>query len=196
MTCKTLDGSFIDYDITFAAPYDSTPINATAKLPNGTVITYGASATYAVYPTRITDPNGNYITISYVGDQGPRLAAITDTVGRNVLFYYDASNCLTAITAPDFNTGGTPRTLVRLQYVDQTLTHGYTSNPTPKVRAGSFKMLKAIYYPATATGYWFGDANSYSGYGMLTKVSERRAMEVDNMGAILAGNMSQMRMVI
>jgi RHS repeat-associated protein len=196
MTCKTLDGSFIDYDITFAAPYDSTPIYATAKLPNGTVITYGASATYAVYPTRITDPNGNYITISYVNDQGPRLAAITDTVGRNVLFYYDSSNCLTAITAPDFTTG-TTRTLVRLQYVDQALTHGYTSNPTPKVRAGSFKMLKAIYYPATATGYWLGDGvgASYSGYGMLIKVNEQRGMTFDNapmasQGTITAGTMS------
>ncbi|NOT62215.1 MAG: hypothetical protein HOP19_18545, partial [Acidobacteria bacterium] len=185
MKCFTIDGTFIDYEVEAdpaSYPIANTPTNATLKMPDGTVITYGATGTYAVYPTRITDPNGNYITIGYVGGQGPRIDTITDTVGRVITFHYDSMNptCLTAIKVPDFSTG-TTRTLVRLNYTDLTLSHGYnTGNPVPKVRATTFKMIKAIYYPATATGYWFGDANSYSLYGMLTRVSERRGMGFDN----------------
>ena len=37
-------------------------------------------------------------------------------------------------------------------------------------------VIDAIYYPGTNTGYWFGDSDSYSTYGMLAKVSERRNM--------------------
>jgi hypothetical protein len=196
MTCYTNDGSFVDYDVvTSSSPVANTPISATAKMADGTIITYGAPATYAVYPTKIMDRHGNYLTITYVNDQGPRINQITDTLGRVVTFHYDAANCLTAITAPDFSTGAA-RTLVRLNYFDLTLSHNYTSNPVPKVRASSFKMLKAIYYPATATGYWFGGSGDYSGYGMLTKVCEQRGMVFDNNtaltspGTITAGTMS------
>jgi RHS repeat-associated protein len=200
MQCYTIDGTFIDYEVaTSPYPVANTPISAIAKLPDGTTITYGAPATYAVYPTKIMDRNGNYITISYVNDQGPRIAAITDTLGRIINFHYDSSDpsnlLLTAITAQDFSTGAS-RTLARFNYSNLTLSYGYTSNPTPKVRASSFKMIKAIYYPATATGYWFGDSGSYSSYGMLLKVCEQRGMGFDNstaltsQGTITAGTMS------
>jgi hypothetical protein len=43
-------------------------LEAWAKLPNGTKIAYGASANLSAYPTQITDPNGNYITITYVNN--------------------------------------------------------------------------------------------------------------------------------
>lgn len=45
-----------------------------------------------------------------------------------------------------------------------------------RVKSQQINRLKAIYYPATNTGYWFGVADSYSYYGMLRKISERRAM--------------------
>jgi hypothetical protein len=44
------------------------------------------------------------------------------------------------------------------------------------------KVLQAIYFPGTHTGYWFGDDGqdpsdlSYSPYGMIIRVSERRGM--------------------
>jgi hypothetical protein len=39
--------------------------------PDGTQVTYGAAGSgYRFYPTRITDPNGNYIDISYAGTNG------------------------------------------------------------------------------------------------------------------------------
>ncbi|MBI1766632.1 MAG: RHS repeat-associated core domain-containing protein [Acidobacteria bacterium] len=194
MKCNTIDGTFIDYEVvTGNDPIANTPLSATAKMADGTTITYGACGTYGIYPTKIMDRHGNYITISYVNDQGPQINQIIDTLGRLVTFSYDATNCLTAICAPDFSTGAT-RTLVRLNYSNLTLVHNYTSNPMPKVRASSFKMLKAIYYPATATGYWFGDADSYtssgSSYGMLYKVSERRGMGFDNAPLTSQGNIT------
>ena len=41
------------------------------------------------------------------------------------------------------------------------------ANPNPWV-------VQAIYYPGTGSGYWFGDTDSYSGYGMIAKVVEQR----------------------
>lgn len=171
---------------------------AWAKLPNGTTIEYGAPANYAIYPTKITDANGNYITITYrtyyrcwtgfCGNvqEGPNIETITDSVGRTIQFYYERqgtqpneTDLLTAVTAPGIN-GSAPRVLVRLQYDSKNLSnaganYGF-SGVTTHVRSSVIPVIKAIYYPATATGYWFGDANSYSNYGMLRKVSERRAM--------------------
>ena len=67
----------------------------------------------AVYPTSIKDPNGNYITITYVNNSGPRIQTIVDTLNRIINFHYDANNFLTAITGPGLN--NSTRTLVRLQ---------------------------------------------------------------------------------
>jgi RHS repeat-associated protein len=168
----TVDGSFIDYSYTTGTSGALT--SAQAKLANGTVITYGAPGPGAVYPTKIRDANGNYITITYVNNAGPRIQTIVDTLNRPINFHYDTSNFLTAITAPGLN-GGT-RTLMRLNYRQITLNYSF-SGLTPVVPAPSPWVVNAIYYPGTSTGYWFGDADSYSSYGMLTKVSERRAIE-------------------
>lgn len=167
----TTDGSFIDYTYTSGA--GGGIVSAQAKLPNGTVINYGAAGPGAVYPVSIEEPNGNYITIAYVNNAGPRIQTITDTLGRAINFHYDAGNFLTAITGPGLS-GGT-RTLVRLNYRQISLGYSF-SGLTPVVRELSPWVVNAIYYPGTNTGYWFGDADSYSSYGMLTKVSERRNM--------------------
>ena len=83
------------------------------------------------------------------------------------------------MTAPDFNGTG-QRVLMRLLYDTRYLSaagsnYGFTG-VTTRVRSDAISVIKAIVYPATNTGYWFGDADSYSNYGMLRKVSERRAM--------------------
>jgi hypothetical protein len=54
------------------------------------------------------------------------------------------------------------------------------------------KLLDAIYFPSTATGYWFGDPDTFSRYGMLIKVSEHRAMgfpaaSLTEQGTVTAG---------
>ena len=167
----TTDGTFIDY--TYTSGIGGPIVFAQAKLPNGTVINYGAPGPGAVYPTSIEDPNGNYIIITYVNNSGPRIQTIVDTLNRPINFHYDANNFLTAITGPGLN--GVTRTLVRLNYRQISLNYSF-SGLTPVVRDPSPWVVNAIYYPGTNMGYWFGDADAYSSYGMLTKVSERREM--------------------
>ncbi len=122
------------------------------------------------------DAQGNYVTISYVSNQGPNISLISDTMNRSLVFNY-TSGLLTEITAPGLTVGST-RTLVRMEY--QPLTLNYSFSLTPHVCASTVNVLKAIYYPATNTGYWFGDTDSYSGYGMITKIQECRNMSYSN----------------
>jgi YD repeat-containing protein len=178
-TGYTTDGTFTDYTVSGgSAAGGRIPSWAQARLSNGTVIVYGAPGANAVYPTQITDAQGNYLTVTYKNNIGPHIDAVTDTLGRQIKFYYDSDNLLTAVTAPGL-TGGT-RTLVRLNYESRALGYNYISDPTPKVRNGSFWAIKAIYFPGTNTGYWFGDTSaaspSYSSYGMIIKTLEQRTM--------------------
>lgn len=173
-TGRTTDGTFIDYETySTSAGIQS----ATVKIPNGTIIRYGAAGSGGVYPTSITDADGNYVAITYRNNAGPQIDVVTDTLGRTVKFYYDANNLLTAVEGPGL--GGTPanparRTLVRLRYRQLTLDYDNFS-VTPMVRGATVWVPDAIYYPGTGTGYWFGEG-SYSSYGMLVKVVEQRAM--------------------
>jgi YD repeat-containing protein len=169
-------------------------ILAWAVMPNGTRIEYGASANYAMYPTRITDADGNFITITYLNNEGPKVQTITDTLGRVIRFHYDGAGLLTAITVPGL--GGGERVAVRLQYQSLTLNYGFVGL-TAKVRQSAISVLRAIYYPGTNAGYWFGDGDSYSSFGMIRKLSERRGMTFDNaplnqQGNIGPGTMSRM----
>jgi RHS repeat-associated protein len=190
-TGHTTDGTFIDY--THHTGIGGAITYAQAKYPNGTVVDYGAGNGH-VYPTRITDSNGNYITITYVNNQGPRIQTVTDTLGRVINFHYDANNRLTAITAPALGGTGT-RTLVRLHYTQLSLSYSF-SGLTPVVRDPYPWVIDAIYYPATNTGYWFGDTDSYSSYGMLAKVVEQRGMSfsassLNEQGTVTPGSMTR-----
>jgi RHS repeat-associated protein len=168
----TTDGSLIDYT---SLTYTSNQVfGGQAKLPNGSVIYYGTSGTGAAYPTNIIDANGNVITIAYPNNIGPRIEAIYDTLGRTLNFYYNSNNLLTAVTAPGL--GGGTRTLVRLHYRQLSLNYSFSFSVTTVVHDPSPWVVDAIYYPGTSTGYWFGDSDSYSTYGMIAKVSERRNM--------------------
>ncbi|HVQ38676.1 MAG TPA: hypothetical protein VMS31_14155, partial [Pyrinomonadaceae bacterium] len=172
----TTDGSFIDY--TYTTGIGGGILFAEAKLPNGTIITYGAPGPGAVYPTSITDPNGNYITITYVQNAGPRIETVLDTLGRSINFHYGSNNLLSAITAPQLGSG--TRTLVRLTYrqlnIAQYSNFGFGSSVTAGARESNPWALEAVYYPGTNTGYWFGDSDAYSSYGMLAKAVEARGM--------------------
>src|SRR5262249_10864036 len=62
-------------------------------------------------------------------------------------------------------------------------------NPVPWVVDG-------VYYPATGTGYWLNDSDSYSSYGMLAKVIEQRGMSfsgasLTDMGTIYQGSVTR-----
>jgi RHS repeat-associated protein len=181
----TTDGTFIDYSARGyrpgRGPTDGKNIwgGGFAEFPDGTGVTYGAPGNYAVYPVLIVDAHGNYAYISYRNNQGPNIETITDTLGRVIRFHYDSGDLLTAITVPGLN-GGPERQVVRLAYRDLTLSeagsnYGFGGVSTV-VRQNTIPVLLGIYYPATGNGYWFGDPDSYSRYGMIRKVSERRGM--------------------
>lgn len=160
----TTDGTLIDYTV-YLPPRGPGIGSAVVRYPNGTMVDYNAPSDYEIYPTRITDANGNYISITYRNGIGPAIDTITDTLGRMVSFHYDANNLLTAITGPSLN-GGT-RVLIRLHY-----------GSGSQVGYGFGERIDAIFYPATNTGYWFGDPLTYSRNGILKKVSEHRAMNL------------------
>jgi len=191
------DGTFIDYELRESS---GKPTWGQAKYPNGTIVEFTApgSSAGALYPTRVVDANGNYITIAYRSNTGPQLETITDTlgVGRVVRFYYDANNLLTAITEPGLN-GGT-RDLVRLHYVSRKLEYEFSELVEDAIAPETVWLIDAIYYPGNSTGYWFGDPDSFSSYGMIAKVSEQRGMgfsapSLNDQGAVTAGSMTRER---
>ncbi|HWW76578.1 MAG TPA: hypothetical protein VNZ44_14370, partial [Pyrinomonadaceae bacterium] len=168
----TADGTFIDY---WGSRRNYVLSSGAAHLPDGTYIDYGAPGEGAIYPTKITDANGNLVTITYRNNSGPRIQTVTDTLGRVIIFHYDSNNLLTAITAPGYQ-GGPDRTLVRLLYDQMSVGASFPGLAT-KVRDYYPWMLRAVVYTGTGTGYWFGDSDSYlSNYGMLAKVAEQRGM--------------------
>ncbi len=184
----TTDGSFIDY--TYYTGTGGSMTGGEAKLPNGTIINFGASSGH-LYPTSIEDANGNYITITYVNNIGPRIQTVNDTLNRTINFHYDTNNLLTAVTAPGLD--GATRTLVRFHYDHLALNCvNAFSGLTPSVRDPNPWVVDAIYYPATSTGYWLNVSDSYSTYGMLAKVVDQRNMgfsaaSLDDMGSVSQG---------
>ncbi len=180
--CKTTDGSFIDYHVEASYP-GGKPISARMALSNGTVITMDTANPYgsgpnAVYPQNIQDSHGNRINIAYAPHSfpyggEPKIRYIIDTMGKVIEFYYNADHLPVAVTAPGLD--GTRRTMVRITYdwINKSSLGTFT-NMVPLIRNTSYPRVKAIYYPESKTGWWFGD--SYSVYGMLAKVVNQRGM--------------------
>ncbi|NJM53399.1 MAG: hypothetical protein HC846_08400 [Blastocatellia bacterium] len=195
-TGHTADGSFIDYNCYYSSSSYGTYLSGSARLPNGTTVYYSSQslANDQVYPTQIADAQGNYITITYQNNRGPNITTVTDTMGRIITFNYDGSNRLISVTVPGFN-NGPARTAVQLHYAALTLNPGFAGGMTTDTNNNTPYVLDAIYYPGTNTGYWFGDGDSYSSYGMIAKVKEMRAMTstgtTNDQGSVTAGNMSK-----
>ena len=148
------DDSFIDYECQYNSISSSNGhLTGTAKLPNGTKISYdGDSYTNGqqTYPNRITDANGNYIQISYRLQRAPEISYITDTMGRVITFNYDASNRLISVSVPKLNGG--VRTAVRLHYKTITLSPGFATGITTNTATNTPAVIDAIYYPGNKHG--------------------------------------------
>ncbi len=146
---------------------------------NGAQVTYGASGNgYRIYPTTITDRNGNFIRIDYVGGVGPKIASIQDTLQRYVNFYYAANGDLVTITAPGL-TGQAERAVMRLYYQDLPLSQAGLFTSAINVSApASVRTIKFIYLPNSVEtndahiGYRF----DYSSYGMMYKMTQFRGI--------------------
>lgn len=178
----TTDGSFIEYGlITRNVGTANVDTYGRARYPDGTTIYFGGALSiqntnfFVLRPARHVDNNGNHILYNY---SSGRLNTIVDTLGRVITLHYDSNQLLTAITAAglkDDNGVVVNRTLVRLHYKQLTLAATF-QGLTPVVTTPTPWVLDAIYYPATGSGNWFGDSNSYSSYGMIKKVSEHKSM--------------------
>ena len=173
---KTTDGSFIDYNCAYSSSTYGTTLSGFAQMSNGTTIIYGAPSinNNQLYPTRITDAQGNFINVTYKNNQGPRIDTVTDTLGRTITFNYDGSQRLISVTAPGY--GGTTRTYVQLHYKQLTLGYAFAPGYTTDTATGSPWVIDAIYYPDTSRGFWFGETDSYSSYGMIAKLIFERGM--------------------
>jgi len=163
---------------------------------------HGTSVLYtSLYPIAIIDRNGNTTTIENevggyqqilfgapvdgttgpvsFGDWGPlppalpaRPKRLVDAMGREVKFYYNGLHQLTAITASV--KGGEERSLVRLTY--RTANMYWDIKHRIYALDSGVTALQGIFIPATRTGYWFGEEDSYNNYGMITNVREQTLM--------------------
>ncbi len=179
-TYQTTDGTFIDYVV-----YRGTAASArraVATYANGTVVNYGAEdAKHVLYPVRITDSNGNYITISYLRNNvGPELASIVDTLGRTIQFSYNVLGQLSEISGPGAGQGAT------LDYRDIPVpNHLPLTVPACVIPGTDYGLcqdnwstapaINSIYSRVTKSQFYFGASDSYSDYGVMTKIIERVA---------------------
>jgi RHS repeat-associated protein len=188
----TTDGSLIDYSASFSfvTPDTTQLTSATVKHPDGTVLTFstmGPSST--LYATKITDKDGNYITITYVNNAGPNLMAIVDSLGRSYTFTYDSNGNLKSITGPA--PGGT-RTIVSFHYSNKPISRSFALSSITVNGGGTNNtrwLLDAIVLP-DGTGFSMGDlAANYSPYGMIRKAEQRVGMSIDGSGNVNRGTL-------
>ena len=170
----TKDGSFIHYS--GGTGY------GTLFYPDGTIVYYGAGGGgYRIYPTRVIDPNGNYIDISYAGTNGvgPKISSITDTLDRHIIFYYASNGDLVTITAPGLSGESE---MMRFYYADVTLGASLFGSGISVNGPATIHTLESIYLPASSdgtdarTGYKF----NYSAYGMIGQITKSRGMAVSS----------------
>ena len=74
--------------------------------------------------TRITDRNGNYITVNYT--VAGRIDEVIDTLGRSIDFVYDANGWLTQIKQL-WNAGAVTQYWARFEYTDTTIDTNFPS---------------------------------------------------------------------
>jgi hypothetical protein len=143
------DGGFLHYT--------SATGGGTLYYPDGTQVTYGAAGGGSrSYPTRITDRNGNYISIAYKDGVGPKIDTIKDTLERYLRFFYASNGDLVAIKAPGLTTGS-ERQVMRFYYDQVSLTTADLFD-TNVGRPPSARIVKYRYTPSSS------DYGAYTGF--------------------------------
>jgi RHS repeat-associated protein len=188
-TYQTNDGSHVTYVGTNSGGtlYYNNGVQKAVTLTNNRLLV-----------TRVTDANGNFISISYASQsQGnctatpwkQAISGLSDTMGRVITFNYDTCNNLVSIDAPGY--GGDSQnpvttTIARFDYTGAQPSSSFSGLTVENLPNGvqTPVLLSHVYFPATDTGYKF----TYSDYGMITKVSVRKAMSYNSTtGAISDG---------
>jgi YD repeat-containing protein len=157
---ESYDSSYIDY-------------NSTTKIlrrKNGAQWLYEPGPTANIYrPIKITDTNGNYISISYMSGEGFKdqaIATIVDTLGRTITFNYDANHKLISIVGPAL--GGGTKTYASFTWSQVPLNYNFASplqvadTPTSGTQ---INILTECTYP-NGTSYRF----VYGDWGIVTKI--------------------------
>lgn len=191
LTAMTKDGSFIKYSAAIYPGTTSYVAYGSANYPDGMRVFYessfGPPSDRTAYAEAIDDRHGNITTIYYRAHKAPQIEKIVDSLGREITFHYDQNDLLTAITAPGISklldgqgnvvNNTEARTLVRITYQRlPSLNANANFSLTKRVQTDSPWGIRAIYYPGTGDGYWFGAPDSYSPYGMISTIREQRGM--------------------
>ncbi len=215
------DGSFVKARFSAAGIYTENGLcyyggGGRLDYPDGSSVLYSAdlngSRCYApgsaisIYPTGVTDSNGNGFQIYYDSNAfspaqpGKTITAIGDSLGRFYRFKYSLIGdryYVTSITGSglkDQDGNVTERTFARFNYKDLTVTHNF-DGLTAVAPSAAVKVLSSIFYPGTQSGYWFGDADSYSSYGMIRKVEEHRGMSYDSASGVISPGLVNRRRI-
>jgi RHS repeat-associated protein len=171
---------------------------------DGTRVDFEFSTGTKLHATRLTDRNGNTITVEYDPQIG-HMKTITDTCGRVIKFAYrelgTGDMVLAKVIGPapnqEWSSAQTDTDLVVLNIGGCPLRTSF-ADPVHEQPAWSY-IISGLYYPATHTGYWL-PTGSYSSYGMLKRVQACRRMSLTSVGAsgttgplIVAGPVSWQR---
>lgn len=173
---NTVDGTFITFRGGRAG--------GTVTHSDGTRVEYGAAGTgNRSFPVRITDRDGNKLTISYIGGVGPRIQSVKDAMARYVRFYYDGTD-LSSISVPKYaGAKEEETTIVRFYYGTVNFAHTphaasalfNTQNVTPH-HPDEVRVLRYVHFTGTGSGFRY----DYSGYAMIYQVVQLRAMQPVN----------------
>lgn len=163
--------------------YHGGPTGGTVTRLGGTRVEYGAyrdvgpsglpGQVVRSYPTKITDRNGNYILISYVGGVGPRISSMQDTLGRYIYFRYEGNDLVT-ITVPGYGTGAEHQA-IRFYYENIVINPSGSFNVSSTASSTSKRLLRYVYYPGTQSGYRYDYSTPY---GMIYRINQLRGMTV------------------
>ena len=116
-----------------------------------------------LYPTQISDPNGNFIEIAYVSIAGvpqpPAIDTIKDTVGRIIKFHYDFAGHVVSVTGPSLETDD--RVIARFTYSPRDINLQLCDVPFCRQFSARDEGLSGIIFPGTAQAYWIGTSFDY-----------------------------------
>jgi RHS repeat-associated protein len=187
----TKDGTFIHYN--------GGAGTGTLFYPNGTQVTYGAGGGgQRIYPTRITDRNGDYISIAYAGTggAGPKISDITDTLERHVTFQYDStSGDLVSITSPGLGTDDELEVMhffyksTDINLNQSNMFSGVTPVFPPNNTA---HVLEYVYLSSSSDGTspHIGYRFDYSPYGMIYQTTQYRGMTIGSSSVTSNGTLA------
>ena len=167
-TKRSLTGGISNVNSSDGSSINYVPTTRILIYKNGTRVLFEPfpSSTVLFRPIRITDTNGNYISISYGTSQNRAIATITDTLGRQVQFNYE-NGLLASITQR--LTDGTTKTHATFPWKGYQLNYSFSGLQVEDSPAqGSVLNVLAACRFANGTGFEFG----YGDWGIVNEIDQ------------------------